>query len=275
LANSINEAALLAARRGKKLISQRELEEAVDREMTGLERRSRVMTPKVKEKIAYHECGHALVGAKLPNTDPIHRVSIIPRGTSTLGHTLYLPTEEQILITKQEIIDKIKVALGGRAAEELIYGEITSGAYSDLQQVTGMARAMVMDYGMSEKLGQVVYRKRGHGNNPFQAQDDFYGEKTAEAIDQEVRELIDVCYVEAKRILSEHLDVLKSMTAELLKVEILEGDALAEFLGKDRITDYSEHMHGAPIHTDTDSPDEEESTEEEDPNVGNNLDREG
>ncbi|MCB1059394.1 MAG: ATP-dependent zinc metalloprotease FtsH [Calditrichaeota bacterium] len=278
LANSINEAALLAARRGKKLIGQRELEEAVDREMTGLERRSRVMTPKVKEKIAYHECGHALVGAKLPDTDPIHRVSIIPRGTSTLGHTLYLPAEEQVLITKQEIIDKIKVALGGRAAEELIYGEITSGAYSDLQQVTGMARAMIMDYGMSEKLGQVVYRKRGHGmqGNPFQAQDDYYGEKTAEAIDQEVRELIDTCYDEAKQILSENIDVLKDMTAELLKVEILEGDALAQFLGKDRITDYSEHMNGAPIHDEPEHQEEETpSDDEEDPDVGQNLDREG
>ncbi len=201
LANAMNEAALLSARRGKKEIGMRELEEAVDREMTGLERRSRVLTPKTKERIAYHECGHAIVGAKLPHTDPIHRVSIIPRGTSTLGHTLYLPSEEQVLISKQEIIDKIKVAMGGRAAEELIYSEVTSGAYSDLQQVTAMARAMVMDYGMSEKLGQVVYRRRAQSprDNPFQTQDDFYGEKTAEAIDSEVRQIIDTCYDEAKR----------------------------------------------------------------------------
>lgn len=276
LANAINEAALLAARRGKKEIGMRELEEAVDREMTGLERRSRVMTPKTKEKIAYHECGHALVGAKLPHTDPIHRVSIIPRGTSTLGHTLYLPAEEQVLITKQEIVDKIKVALGGRAAEELIYGEVSSGAYSDLQQVTGMARAMVMDYGMSEKLGQVVYRKRGGGrDNPFQAQDDYYGEKTAEAIDHEVREIIDNCYDEAKRILAENLDVLKSMTAELLKVEILEGDALAQFLGKDRITDYSEHMKNGSGPVADDPSKDEEAPSGDDPNVGHNLDKEG
>ncbi|MBL0062643.1 MAG: ATP-dependent zinc metalloprotease FtsH [bacterium] len=279
LANSINEAALLSARRGKKEIGMREMEEAVDRETTGLERRSRVMTPKVKEKIAYHECGHAMVGAKLPNTDPIHRVSIIPRGTSTLGHTLYLPAEEQVLITKQEIVDKIKVALGGRAAEELIYGEVSSGAYSDLQQVTGMARAMVMDYGMSEKLGQVVYRKRGGGrDNPFQAQDDYYGEKTAEAIDHEVREIIDNCYDEAKRLLSENLDVLRNMTTELLKVEILEGDALAEFLGKDRITDFAAHMHdgkGPIVEEPAKSDDDAPSTDEDDSNVGKTLDREG
>ena len=276
LANAINEAALLSARRGKKEIGMRELEEAVDREVTGIERRSRVMTPKTKEKIAYHECGHALVGAKLPNTDPIHRVSIIPRGTSTLGHTLYLPAEEQHLISKQEIIDKIKVALGGRAAEELIYGEITSGAYSDLQQVTAMARAMVMDYGMSENLGQVVYRRRSTSprDNPFQTQDDYYGDKTAEAIDHEVRTIIDTCYEEAKRILGEHVDLLRDMTTELLKVEILEGDALAQFLGKDRITDYS--AHAATV-----TPDEPAATEgqtspdEDDPNVGKKVDRAG
>ncbi len=277
LANAINEAALLAARRGMKEIGMRELEEAVDREMTGMERRSRVLTPETKEKIAYHECGHALVGAKLPNTDPIHRVSIIPRGTATLGHTLYLPSEEQYLITKQQIVDKIKVALGGRAAEELIYGEISSGAYSDLQQVTAMARAMVMDYGMSEKLGQVVYRRRGHTprDNPFQVADDYYGEKTAEAIDQEVREIIDACYAEAKSLLDAHLDVLKNMTAALLKVEILEGDALAEFLGKDRITDYSKHMtESAPVENEHES--SEQAPSEDDPdNVGQNLDRAG
>jgi len=283
LANSINEAALLSARREKKVIGMRELEEAVDREMTGLERRSRVMTPKVKEKIAYHECGHALVGAKLPHTDPIHRVSIIPRGTSTLGHTLYLPAEEQVLISKQEIIDKIKVALGGRAAEELIFGEVTSGAYNDLQQVTAMARAMVMDYGMSENLGQVVYRRRSQSprDNPFQTQDDFYGEKTAEAIDLEVREIVEKCYDEAKRILADHLDLLKDMATELLSVEILEGDALAEFLGKDRITDYSQHLNGSLLQTE--EPDESESSKEgddpssegDDPNVGHNLDKAG
>ncbi|MCC6475427.1 ATP-dependent zinc metalloprotease FtsH [bacterium] len=273
LANSINEAALLAARRGKKEIEMPELEEAIDREMTGLERRSRVLTPKTKEKIAYHECGHAIVGAKLPNTDPVHRVSIIPRGTATLGHTLYLPSEEQYLISKQEIIDKIKVALGGRAAEEIIYGEITSGAYSDLQQVTAMARAMVMDYGMSEKLGQVVYRRRGHTprDNPFQTQDDYYGEDTAQLIDQEVKEIIDRCYTEALQILRGNQDLLRNMAAELLKVEMLEGDKLAEFLGKDRITDYSEHIQTK----DAPEPPAESPKEDDDDSVGHNLDKSG
>lgn len=277
LANALNEAALLSARRGKKEIGMPELEEAVDREMTGLERRSRVLTPKTKEKIAYHECGHALVGAKLPHTDPIHRVSIIPRGTSTLGHTLYLPSEEQVLISKQEIIDKIKVALGGRAAEEIIYGEITSGAYSDLQQVTAMARAMVMDYGMSEKLGQVVYRRRAMSprDNPFQTQDDFYGEKTAEAIDEEVRQIIDGCYDEAKQILADNIDTLKAMTEELLKVEMLEGEPLAKYLGKDRITDYSEHVNSfvpVPEEPTESVPDESEDNPDD---LGHKVDREG
>lgn len=273
LANSINEAALLAARRGKKEIEMPELEEAIDREMTGLERRSRVLTPKTKEKIAYHECGHAIVGAKLPHTDPIHRVSIIPRGTATLGHTLYLPSEEQYLISKQELIDKIKVALGGRAAEEIIYGEITSGAYSDLQQVTAMARAMVMDYGMSEKLGQVVYRRRGHNprENPFQTQDDYYGDDTAQMIDQEVKEIIDRCYAEALQILGDNVELLRNMTAELLKVEMLEGDKLAEFLGKDRTTDYSEHLQDK---TKSDAPPENLSAPDDEA-LGNKLDKSG
>lgn len=241
LANAINEAALLAARRGKKEIGMLELEEAVDREMTGIERRSRVLRPKVKEKIAYHECGHAIVGAKLKNTDPVHRVSIIPRGVATLGHTLYLPVEDQYLVSKDELIDRITSALGGRAAEELIYGEVTSGAYNDLQQVTGMARAMVMDYGMSENLGQVVYRRRQQGTReaPFAMSEDMCSDHTADQIDHEVRKIVDDCYDNARRILAENETLLRDMTAKLLEVEVLEGDKLREFLGAENTTDFS------------------------------------
>jgi cell division protease FtsH len=240
LANALNEAALLSARRGKKEIGMKELEEAVDREMTGIERRSRVLKPKIKEKIAYHECGHAIVGAKLEHMDPIHRVSIIPRGTATLGHTLYLPTDDQYLITKEEILDRITSALGGRAAEELIFNEITSGAYNDLMQVTGMARAMVMDYGMSEELGLLVYRRRlPQGREPIlPLQEDAYSEKTAEAIDSEVKRIVDYCYDQAKGILRENFDLLKQMTERLLVVEVLEGDELRHFLGEGA-TDFS------------------------------------
>ncbi len=242
LANALNEAALLAARRGKKDIGMEELEEAVDREMTGIERRSRVLKPKIKEKIAYHECGHAIVGAKLKNMDPIHRVSIIPRGVSTLGHTLYLPTDDQYLITKEEILDRITSALGGRAAKEIIYGQITSGAYSDLQVVTGMARAMVMDYGMSDKLGMLVYRKRQQPTreSPFPMQEDIYGEKTAELIDEEVRKIVDDCYIQAKQILTDNRELLENMATKLLEVEVLEGERLSAFLGADRTTDFSQ-----------------------------------
>lgn len=241
LANALNEAALLSARRGKKEIGMKELEEAVDREMTGIERRSRVLKPKVKEKIAYHECGHAIVGAKLKHMDPIHRVSIIPRGVATLGHTLYLPTDDQYLISKEEILDRITSALGGRAAEELVYNEITSGAYNDLMQVTGMARAMVMDYGMSEELGLLVYRRRipTARESPFPLQEDAYSEKTAEAIDKEVKRIVDFCYDSAKSILRENFDLLKRMTERLLVVEVLEGAELREFLGEGATTDFS------------------------------------
>ena len=280
LANAINEAALLAARKGKKEVGMADLEEAIDREMTGLERRSRVLKPKVKEKIAYHECGHALVGARLEHTDPIHRVSIIPRGVATLGHTLYLPTEDQYLVTKSEIIDKITAALGGRAAEEVIYGEVTSGAYSDLQQVTGMARSLVMDYGMSSKLGQVVYRTRSHGTRemPFQTQDDLYGEKTAQAIDEEVKQIVDDCYVKALQILRDEEDNLRAMTKKLLEVEVLEGEGLVEFVGRDAITDFSEELKLKPSQpeskedsTETDPKD----VEEDDDDLGHKIDSSG
>ena len=269
LANALNEAALLAARRGKKEIGMADLEEAVDREMTGIERRSRVLKPKVKEKIAFHECGHAIVGAKLTRMDPIHRVSIIPRGMSTLGHTLYLPTDDQYLITKEEILQRITAALGGRAAEELVFGEITSGAYNDLMQVTGMARAMVMDYGMSEKLGMLVYRRRMQPTreNPFPMQEDVVGDKTAELIDSEVKRIVDECYEQAKAILRESMDLLNAMAKRLLEVEVLEGDGLRAFLGAERTTDFSR--------VEEDSTSTEPPAEDGDSRLGTRLDRQG
>jgi len=269
LANALNEAALLAARRGKKEIGMADLEEAVDREMTGIERRSRVLKPKVKEKIAFHECGHAIVGAKLTRMDPIHRVSIIPRGMSMLGHTLYLPTDDQYLITKEEILQRITAALGGRAAEELVFGEITSGAYNDLMQVTGMARAMVMDYGMSEKLGMLVYRRRMQPTreNPFPMQEDVVGDKTAELIDSEVKRIVDECYEQAKAILRESMDLLNAMAKRLLEVEVLEGDGLRAFLGAERTTDFSR--------VEEDSTSTEPPSEDGDSRLGTRLDRQG
>jgi cell division protease FtsH len=275
LANALNEAALLAARRGKREVNMEELEEAVDREMTGIERRSRVLKPKVKEKIAYHECGHAIVGAKLRHMDPVHRVSIIPRGVSALGHTLYLPTDDQYLISKEEILARIASTLGGRAAEELVFGEITSGAYNDLMQVTGMARAMVMDYGMSERLGLLVYRRRMQPTRdmPFPIQEDVYGEKTAEEIDAEVRRFVDECYEQAKSILQENLDLLHRMAKRLLEVEVLEGESLREFLGAEATTDFSQETGAAS--EPPPSPDESQGEQPPPPTVGGQLDRTG
>jgi cell division protease FtsH len=279
LANALNEAALLAARRGKKEIGMEDLEEAVDREMTGIERRSRVLKPKVKEKIAYHECGHAIVGAKLPRMDPIHRVSIIPRGMSTLGHTLYLPTDDQYLISKEEILHRITATLGGRAAEELVFGEITSGAYNDLMQVTGMARAMVMDYGMSEKLGMLVYRRRMQPTreNPFPMQEDVFGDKTAELIDAEIKRIVDECYEQAKAILRDGEDLLHAMAKRLLEVEVLEGDELRTFLGAERTTDFSRAEEDSTSATDrgADQGETEPPPGERDSRLGSRLDRQG
>jgi cell division protease FtsH len=278
LANALNEAALLAARRGKKEISMEEFEEAVDREMTGIERRSRILKPKIKEKISYHECGHAIVGAKLEHMDPIHRVSIIPRGVSTLGHTLYLPTEDQYLITREEILDRITAALGGRAAEEIIFGEITSGAYNDLMQVTGMARAMVMDYGMSDKLGLLVYRRRTQPTRemPFPTQEDVYGEKTADAIDAEVRRIVDECYIRAKTILQDNADLLRDMATKLLEVEVLEGESLRGFLGAEATTDFSETANEPASPESDGGPDmDSENPDKESRSVGKRLDKSG
>ncbi|MBM3324812.1 MAG: ATP-dependent zinc metalloprotease FtsH, partial [Calditrichaeota bacterium] len=158
LANVMNEAALLAARRGKKQVSMAELEEAIDRVVAGLERKSRVLNPKEKEIVAYHETGHAIVGASVPDMDAIHRVSIIPRGVQALGYTLALPTEDRYLMTKTELLSRIKFALGGRVAEELIFGEVSTGAQNDLERATAIARSMITEYGMSERLGPLTYR---------------------------------------------------------------------------------------------------------------------
>ncbi|PMP85167.1 MAG: cell division protein FtsH, partial [Thermodesulfobium narugense] len=231
LANLVNEAALLAARKGKKTISMAEFEDAIDRIVAGIEKRSRVISEKDKKIIAFHEAGHALVAHNLPGTDPIHKISIIPRGMA-LGYTLQLPGEDRYLISKTELINNICVLLGGRAAEEIIFKEVTTGAQNDLQRATELARKMVMEYGMSEHLGPRTWGKRSE--NVFMGRDLFetknYSENMANEIDLEVQRIVENCYENSKNILLSVYDTLNKIAMKLIENETLQGDTLLDYL---------------------------------------------
>jgi len=232
LENLVNEAALLAARRGKKAISMAELEEAIDRVIAGPERKSRIISPREKEIIAFHEAGHAMVAKMLPGCDPVHKISIIPRGHNALGYTLQLPEEDRFLISKGELKNRICVLLGGRVAEELYCDDITTGAQNDLERATQIAREMVTEFGMSDRLGPVRLGRKQHevflGRDIME--DRNYSEEIAYAIDQELRSIIDDCYKIVRTILTEQGEALKEVTKELLAREVLEGDELDKLL---------------------------------------------
>jgi cell division protease FtsH len=234
LANVVNEAALLAARRGAAQVAQSDLEAAIDRVMLGLEKKSRVMTPEEKQRVAYHEGGHALAALSLPNADPVHRISIIPRTMGALGHTLQLPTQERYLMTKPQLQDQIAVMLGGRAAEDLIYhGVVSTGAGDDLQRATALARQMVTRFGMSDRLGNLTF------GEPIEArylktwlarEDRDYSERTAEEIDAEIRRIMDDSYQRVKEILQRRRDVLEQIVKTLIAKETIEEDDLKALL---------------------------------------------
>ena len=227
LANLINEAAILAARRNRKDISLKELEDAADRIMAGPERRSRIISPKEKEIIAYHESGHALTARMLPNADPVHKVSIIARGMLG-GWTHFLPSEDRHLWTESQFRDRLAVSLGGRAAEEVAFGEVTTGAQNDLEQATKLARKMVTEYGMSEKLGPRTFGQRQDlvflGREISEQRD--YSDKIAQEIDEEVHNIIQRAYNTAKKILLNNKAKLKQLAEELLAHETLEESEL-------------------------------------------------
>ncbi len=233
LANLVNEAALLSARRDKEKLGMPEFEEAIDRVMAGPERKSRVISEKEREIIAYHEAGHALVAAKIKGTDPVHKISIIPRGHMALGYTLQLPEEDRFLVSKQELSDRICVLLGGRVAEMIRYGDVTTGASNDLERATQIARQMVTQFGMSDKLGLVTLGRKQHevflGHDIVD--DRNYSEEVAHTIDLEIRAIIDSCMNKAQEILTENRERLEEITQRLLKEEVLEGDELDELLG--------------------------------------------
>jgi cell division protease FtsH len=225
LANLINEAALLAARRDKKAVELPELEESIDRVMAGPERRTRVISEKEKIIVAYHESGHAIVAKKTNQSNLVHKVSIIPRGHATLGATWYLPKEEKFLSSKTELLNEIKSLLGGRSAEELIFGDVTTGAGNDLERATALARAMVCDFGMSEKMGATAF---GHQDGMVFIGRDLmkektYSEQTAQIIDSEVKRIIEACHKDAQAILKKNRKFLKAMADALLEREVLDS----------------------------------------------------
>ncbi len=227
LANTLNEAALLAARRRKKRVGMSELDEAIERTIAGPQKKSRIMNEKEKRQVAFHEVGHALVGHLLPHADPIVKVTIIPRGMG-LGYTLQMPSEDRYLVSKEEILDRITGALGGRAAEEVVFGEITSGAADDLDKVTKMTRRMITEFGMSEALGPMTYGTKQ--DQVFLGRDLMrdrnYSEEIAAMIDRETRRVVQECYQRAKQLLQDNRQTLHRIAEKLLEVETIEGSEL-------------------------------------------------
>jgi cell division protease FtsH len=231
LANVINEAALLAARWSKKTIGMKELEEAIDRVMAGPERKTRAMSEREKRMIAYHEGGHALVAHILPNTDPVHKISVIPRGRA-LGYTLTLPEQDKFLATREELIDELAMLLGGRVAEELIVGDITTGAANDIERATKVAKQMVTEYGMSDIIGPLTLGQKQHEiflGRDYTAQPD-YSDQVAFEIDQEIRRLIDEAHDEALEILQEFRHKLDELAQILVERETMEREDVEAFL---------------------------------------------
>jgi cell division protease FtsH len=234
LANLVNEAALLAARRDKQHVDEADFEEAADRLTAGIERRSHVLSDKEKNIVAHHESGHALVAALVPHADPVHKISIIPRTIGSLGFTMQLPVEDRSLQSKPELEDRLAILLGGRAAEELVFDEVTTGAHNDIERATQIARNMVWEYGMSERLGPLSFV--ADGGRQLRAPDPFLGrslpvsEATAELLDAEVSALVRGAYTRARELLRAHRDGLTRLAALLRTRETLEGEELKRAL---------------------------------------------
>ncbi len=227
LENIMNEAALLAARRGASDVANEDFEAAIERVVAGLERRTRVMNEQERNAVAYHECGHALVAELVPNADPVAKVSIVPRGRGALGYTMQMPTEDRYLLTREELEDHITVMLGGRAAEQVIFKTISTGASDDIQRATELARRMVTEFGMSEKLGTVRYagQQLQYLNGAIQDESHLSPE-TLKTIDSEIQRIVTAQYERAQRLLGEHEDALHRLAKVLLERESLDGSAV-------------------------------------------------
>jgi cell division protease FtsH len=232
LANVVNEAALLAARREKNSVEMAELEEAIDRTVAGLERKSRVLSPKEKRRVAVHEMGHALAALRCKNIDPVHRVSIVPRGAAALGMTMVRPLEDRHIMTKDELEDRMTFALGGRSAEELVFGDLSTGAADDLHRATDIARAMIVDYGMSRKLGPVAFGQNGRadGRMMFPGEGPQLAAGTAQTIDEEIRELVDQARDRSMATLKDDRGLLDQLAEVLIAREVIDGDDLRRWV---------------------------------------------
>ena len=235
LANLVNEATLLAVRRDKDEVTMDEFREAVERVVAGLEKKNRLINEHERKIVAYHEIGHALVGLSVSHGDPVQKITIIPRGIAALGYTLNLPTEDRFLMTKKELQDRIAMTLGGRAAEEITFEDVSTGAHNDLSKATDIARGMVTEYGMDDTLGHVYLEneRRPHFLSlPGTYQEKKYSEQTAREIDQSIHRILEEQYVRAKKILEEREVVLEEGAALLLDREKIEGKDLEEIIVK-------------------------------------------
>ncbi len=240
LANVVNEAALLAARKDRDKVVMADFMEAIERVVAGLEKKNRRMNEKEKEIVAYHESGHALVSSLCAHSEPVHKISIIPRGLAALGYTLQLPLEDRYLMSREELLDKMAGLMGGRAAEEIVVGSVSTGASNDFKQATEIARLMVTEYGMSEALGPVSYAERGRspflqgpaGMGMAGLTDKAYSERTQRRIDEEVSRLVEEAMQRARDIVSHHREALSRVAARLLQNEVIEGDELRRILAE-------------------------------------------
>jgi cell division protease FtsH len=240
LANLVNEAALLAARKNKNRVTMAEFEEGIERVVAGLEKQTRIIPPDEKQRVAYHEVGHALVACSLPNTDPVHKISIIPRGLAALGYTLQRPADERHLATQSELENRICVLLGGITTEQIVYNETSTGAQNDLERATDIARRMVMEFGMSPRLGRVNYRDSG--SQPFaptmyvQKSDYAHSEQTLREIDLEVKRIIDHAAQTVDEILTRRRDALEHMAKELVEKEVMDAEQIHRIIDEHTTT---------------------------------------
>ena len=256
IANVCNEAALIAARRGKKFVEMQDFNDAIDRVIGGLEKKNKLISPDEKKIIAYHEAGHAICGWFLEHADPLVKVSIVPRGVAALGYAQYMP-KEQFLYTTEQLNDMMCMTLGGRAAEEIVFGRISTGAQNDLERITKMAYAMVTIYGMNKRIGNVSF------NDP---QQDYrfakpYSEELAKAIDEEVRSIIDAAYIRTRNLLTDKRSQLESVAQELLQKEIIFKTDMERLIGNRPFEEHKMHEDLTEVEVVEEAPDESEKVE--------------
>lgn len=237
IANVCNEASLLASRKDKERIAMTDFQEAIERVIGGLEKKNKIISPRERNIVAYHESGHAIVGHYLKNADPVHKVSIVPRGIGALGYTLQTPLEDRYLLSRDELIERLCSLLGGRAAEDIVFNQISTGASNDLERVTEIATRMVTMYGMSEKLGNVSFTDNSQQNFLGGVNMKPYSEDTARVIDAEVKRIIDDAYQKTKNLLNEKRDKLEELAKQLLAKEVLDKKAIEEILGEKPVSD--------------------------------------